>query len=282
MSAVVRARIIIASAVVLFFTSCSSTTSRDADPPSRQFGGLLSVDVVEVLDGDTLVVDLEGERTQVRLIGVDAPEAGECWSDESTNTLRRLAGERVELAVDQSDRDQYGRLLRYASRADVDVNGEMVRLGAAVARPYPPDTAREQDLDEAQETAQRDEAGLWSPTACGPEETSKLAVSEISADPPGEDASDLNGEYVDLTNLGDSPVDLGGWVVRDESASHRFTVPEGFVLGAGATVRLHTGCGVSSESSLFWCMQASTVWNNDGDTVFVQDANGNIVVSRSY
>ena len=55
-----------------------------------------------------------------------------------------------------------------------------------------------------------------------------------------------------------------------------------FVLDAGATVRLYTGCGEPSDSSLYWCMQGSAVWNNDGDTVFLLDANGNIVVSRQY
>ena len=56
----------------------------------------------------------------------------------------------------------------------------------------------------------------------------------------------------------------------------------GFILAAGAKVRLHTGCGEASDTDLYWCVSGSAVWNNDGDTVFVLDANGNIVVSRNY
>jgi micrococcal nuclease len=268
--------------LIALLASCSVFDSPDEEQTGRPFAQRSSVDVVDVIDGDTFVADVDGEQVQVRLIGIDTPEAGECWADEATNMLRGLLGQRVELAIDQSDRDQYGRLLRYVDAAGTDVNAEMVRLGGAIARPYPPDTSREQDLEAAQRAARQAEAGLWNPAACGPEESSQITITEISADPAGEDALDLNGEYVDLSNRGDAPVDLGGWIVRDESASHRFTIPEGFVLDAGATVRLHTGCGTSSSSALFWCMQTSTVWNNDGDTVFVQDTSGNIVASRSY
>ena len=280
MNADLRGCVVIGLAALI--ASCSVFDSADEEKTGRPFAQLTSVDVLDVIDGDTIVVDINSEQVQVRLIGIDAPEAGECWADEATSMLRRLVGQHVELAIDQSDRDQHGRLLRYVIAGGTGVNAEMVRLGAAIARPYPPDTSREKELEAAQRAARQAEAGLWNPTACGPEDSSQLAITEISADPPGEDALDLNGEYVDLTNRGATAVNLGGWIVRDESASHRFTIPEGFVLAAGATVRLHTGCGSPSDSALFWCMQASTVWNNDGDTVFVQDSSGNIVASRSY
>ena len=77
-------------------------------------------------------------------------------------------------------------------------------------------------------------------------------------------------------------LDLSGWTVRDESASHRFTVPDGFSFAAGATVRLHTGRGEPTNQALFWCMKDSMVWNNDGGTVFVLDLHGNVVGSRNY
>jgi hypothetical protein len=32
----------------------------------------------------------------------------------------------------------------------------------------------------------------------------------------------------------------------------------------------------------FWCNTESAIWNNDGDTVFLRDANGNNVVTRRY
>lgn len=70
-------------------------------------------------------------------------------------------------------------------------------------------------------------------------------------------------------------------MLKDESASHRYTFPAGFVLGAGTTVTVYTGCGTNGQASLYWC-SGGAVWNNDGDTAFVTDHNGNIVHSLAY
>ncbi|MCZ6504686.1 MAG: hypothetical protein O6834_01720, partial [Actinobacteria bacterium] len=32
----------------------------------------------------------------------------------------------------------------------------------------------------------------------------------------------------------------------------------------------------------YWCWTSSAIWNNDGDTAFLLDPNGNIAVSYSY
>jgi hypothetical protein len=69
--------------------------------------------------------------------------------------------------------------------------------------------------------------------------------------------------------------------VRDESASHRFTFPDGFGLAGGATVRIHTGCGPDTATDLHWCISGSAVWNNDGDTAFLVDPAGNVNDQRA-
>ena len=83
-----------------------------------------------------------------------------------------------------------------------------------------------------------------------------------------------------------SVVNLTGWVVKDESASHRYPFPAGFTLLAGETVTIHTGCGTDETTDagtdLFWCFTGSAIWNNDGDTAFVLDPNGNIVATHPY
>src|SRR3954453_19477463 len=77
-----------------------------------------SVPVVKVVDGDTLDVERpDGSVERVRIIGINTPESSECFSPDATNELERLVGDRsVELVTDHSDRDQYGRLLRYVER----------------------------------------------------------------------------------------------------------------------------------------------------------------------
>jgi len=72
----------------------------------------------------------------------------------------------------------------------------------------------------------------------------------------------LNDEWVRIRNRGEVAVDLGGWVLKDTSASHRYTFPDGFVLEAGADVTVRTGCGADTATDLHWCNGGSAVWNN--------------------
>jgi len=70
--------------------------------------------VVRVVDGDTLIVAIDGLDKRVRLIGVDAPEIGEPGGDEATQFVRDLVeGQTVWLSGSGNDVDRFGRLRRY-------------------------------------------------------------------------------------------------------------------------------------------------------------------------
>ena len=237
--------------------------------------------VEEVIDGDTLDVRLaDGTVERVRLIGINAPEAGECFSDEATSALATMvAGEEVQLVADVTDRDQYERLLRYVQHDGVAVNAALVQDGFARSRSYPPDTAEQVHLDRAEAEARASGAGLWAEDACG-EATGlggEVVITEVVADPPGSDEANPNAEQVTIENRSTALVELAGWVLKDTSSSHRFTFPAGFVLEPGASVVVHTGCGPDTAADLHWCNQGSLVWNNDGDTAYLEDPAGNTV-----
>ncbi len=101
--------------------------------------------VVEVVDGDTLKISINGGPTQtVRIIGVDTPETKDphkpvmCYGVEATaktQELVDLAGGHVQLEKDVSDTDQYDRLLRYVWLIHHDgtrmLNEELVKAGYA-------------------------------------------------------------------------------------------------------------------------------------------------------
>lgn len=127
--------------------------------------------VVRVIDGDT--VELEsGER--VRYVGIDSPEQNsrspdskECFADEATAANAELVeGVVVRLEKDRTNRDRYGRLLRYIWVDEVMVNEQLVLEGFATQITYPPDRKYEDRLRAAQALAQTTGAGLW--TACLP------------------------------------------------------------------------------------------------------------------
>jgi micrococcal nuclease len=128
--------------------------------------------VAAVIDGDTIVVHLDGAEASVRLLGVDAPERGACGAAVATAELARLvpAGSTVELAADpvSGDRDRYNRLLRYVgSPAVPDVGLALIEAGLVEAwKPASaPEPGRLPDYQRAQRAAQTAAAGSW--PACG-------------------------------------------------------------------------------------------------------------------
>ena len=117
--------------------------------------------VVRVVDGDTLIVNLDGAQERVRLIGLDAPES--VSPDASRNTPEGVEasaytkgalppGTTVYLQKDVSETDDYGRLLRYvwlevptnandpAEVREKMFNAILIASGHAQAKRYPPDT----------------------------------------------------------------------------------------------------------------------------------------------
>ena len=118
--------------------------------------------VTDVIDGDTIRIDT-GQL--VRYIGIDAPEMSpnaerfgkEAWSLNAA----LVSGKEVTLERDVSDTDQHGRLLRYVYVENIFVNGELVRLGLARAKAYPPDTENQKHLERLQTVAQETGRGMW-------------------------------------------------------------------------------------------------------------------------
>ncbi len=259
--------------------------SLSGDPSAAMPPGAEVVTVVSITDGDTLDVRADdGSFFEVRIIGTNSAESGECFADEATRVLAALAppGSRIGMTSDVSDIDQFDRLLRYLWVGAMSINEETVRRGAALSRSYPPDTAMTDRFDDAQAAAKEAGLGLWSPTACGPRAEATLGIVEVMSDAPGNDNENLNGEWVAIRNEGATPVDLTGWGIKDESASHRYEFPASFTLLPGETVTVKTGCGADFDTDLYWCNQGSAVWNNGGDTAFLLDPNGNTHVAYSY
>jgi micrococcal nuclease len=106
--------------------------------PPKDWTGTKAHKVVRIVDGDTVVVSLNGKPTRVRLIGVDTPEtvhpkkAVEFYGKEASRfTTNLLKGESVYLDYDQQKTDKYGRTLAYLYRAPdgLFVNLEIIRQG---------------------------------------------------------------------------------------------------------------------------------------------------------
>ena len=126
--------------------------------------------VVNVVDGDTIDVLVDGVEMRVRYIGMDTPEvhSGFEWlgAESSAANARLVEGKEVVLEKDVSETDQYGRALRYVWLHDggewLLVNLELIRLGFAVVTTYPPDVKYVDDFYlPAQEVARTAGLGQW-------------------------------------------------------------------------------------------------------------------------
>lgn len=103
--------------------------------------------VRRVVDGDTIEVEMDGQRVRVRYVGVNTPESDEACYREAVEANRALVeGQTVTLVRDQSDTDRFGRLLRYVYVGSVFVNRELVASGYAEAVLYEPDDRHWRDF----------------------------------------------------------------------------------------------------------------------------------------
>ncbi len=144
---------------------CNLNLSPGRPDPVPAVDGMTPARVLDVVDGDTIRVSIDGRRYTVRYIGIDTPETVrpdhpvEWMGPEATAANEALvAGKTVYLEKDVSETDRYGRLLRYVYLADgTMVNLELVRQGYAHAGSYPPDVKHQSRLNRAEREAR--EAG---------------------------------------------------------------------------------------------------------------------------
>jgi endonuclease YncB( thermonuclease family) len=122
-----------------------------------------SASVVNITDGDTIEVLVGDVQHTVRYIGIDTPERGEPLADQCTAANAALvAGQDVILVKDQSETDQYGRLMRYIFLEDgTFVSEELVRSGFPRAISYPPDTQYDNQFRAAETIAKASSSGIW-------------------------------------------------------------------------------------------------------------------------
>jgi micrococcal nuclease len=134
--------------------------------------------VIRVVDGDTIHADVDGVDEKIRIIGMDSPESQkpntpvECFAKQATKAAQGLLapGDRITLQRDptQHKRDRYGRLLAHVFLADGSLFAEtMIRHGWAVHDIYQGVPSIYADrLQAAEDAAEAEQAGLWSPTTC--------------------------------------------------------------------------------------------------------------------
>ncbi|MDH3248149.1 MAG: lamin tail domain-containing protein [Acidimicrobiia bacterium] len=273
--------VILLSACVGITTEVDLPIPTPADPAGGSIEDLdldlVDVEIVRVLDGDSVLAIIDGIETDVRLQGINAPERDECLGDESRRRLEQLLhGGPVQIAG--TEFDQFDRLLGIITAGGVATNVTLVADGLAI--PLAAESPIDQLVLEAEERARTLAIGIWDPLSCGSGPIPDVAVVSVDSNPPGRDEDALDGERVVIRNRSDSPVDLTGWTLRDESTLNRFAFPDGTVLPSGEELEIVVGCEPAADR-VTWCNDRP-VWNNGGDTALLLDADGRIVDLYRY
>lgn len=225
--------------------------------------------VVDVIDGDTISVFLDGLVVKVRYIGIDAPESVSrlqyLGKEAKARNRELVSGREVLLYKDVSDRDRFDRLLRYVFIEDKFINYELISQGFAAALDEPPDSACALLLQDAETKVKEKALGIWAPHTALPE-LSAVSGSVIIY------TVNKEGEFVDIQNVGDIALDLKGWKLVSEQGNQDCEL-EG-VIHPSEIVRIFSG----SNQPGFSCGYEGPIWNDrEPDPAVLYDPDGNEV-----
>jgi len=127
------------------------------------------IKVIRIVDGDTIVVNIDSKDEKVRLIGVDTPETvkpdtpvQKYGKEASAFTKKMLIGKKVKLEFDVQHRDKYARFLAYVYLDDGRMfNKILIEEGYAQVMTVPPNIKYQQDFIRLQRKAKENKKGLW-------------------------------------------------------------------------------------------------------------------------
>ena len=141
--------------------------------------------VLRIVDGDTIVVEIDGKSESLRMVGIDTPELNDsrtgvqCFAKEAAARATALVGGkkvRLEKDATQGERDKYKRLLAYVFREDgLFLNRALIAEGYGHEYTYDDTYKYQKEFKAAESDARTGEKGLWAPDVCPPAKQVKAA-----------------------------------------------------------------------------------------------------------
>lgn len=139
-------------------------------------GYFIVATILDVVDGDTAKVDIEGKVYTVRMLGIDTPESVhpskpvQCFAKEATHRARQILNDQVvilEFDPSQGLLDKYDRLLAFVWMNEKAMyNSIMIAEGYAFEYTYNTPYKYQREFREYERIAREQKVGLWSPKTC--------------------------------------------------------------------------------------------------------------------
>lgn len=117
----------------------------------------LKGNVVKIIDGDTLDVNIDSNIIRIRLADIDTPERNQPWGLEAKKFLTtKILKKEVQILI--TNKDRYGRQIGIIFLENTNINELMVLKGHAWAyRKY----LRNKNLIRIENKARKASIGLW-------------------------------------------------------------------------------------------------------------------------
>ena len=220
--------------------------------------------VERIIDGDTI----KANNISIRLLGINSPERGEEYYDEAKEFLKKeISNEIVKLEFGKDKKDRYGRTLAYIFFNRKNINLELVEEG--FANYYFPSgkDAYYKKFNDAWLNCLEENKNL-----CEKSEDICSKCVELKA-------WDFKNQEIVFYNKCGFSCDLTKWEIKDEGRK-KFIFPE-FALKSGEEVKVIVGNETNTENALFW-KKEDYVWTKTGDSLFLRDSKGKLVLWKSY
>lgn len=261
MVTVIKRLALAATALTLFATSAVPAAA-----DSSWWSGIRTWEtgtVDRIVDGDTVIIvdDTTGKKRRVRLLGINAPDvptakhAGQCGGLEAKAILEQTLplGTHVRLlSGNQKSKGKKSRPQRVVlaynpvnGLYDQDIAWGIAERGYAVWFTVAKEAAMSSLYRAVIEQAQQARRGIWNPAGCGELEQPQASIDiRISRTPSG---APVNQEWVQVRNVGNDPVDISGWTLRDSGNQGWYVFPGGSYLTPGDYRVVHTGKGTPTK-----------------------------------
>jgi micrococcal nuclease len=229
----------------------------------EEFEQIKFAKVERVIDGDTIIA--EGQT--IRLLGINTPEKGEKYYNESRFFLEKeILNKTVELKFGKEKKDLYNRTLAYIFIADKNINQEMISNGFANAY-----------FSSGKDYYFPLFLKTWK--SCVEREINYCAKSKnICANCIILKELDYEKQKVTLKNICGISCNLTKWKIKDEGRK-KFVFPE-FILEPNKEISIIVGKN-KIEGVLIW-EREDYVWTKAGDTLFLRDPEDKLILWYNY
>ncbi len=223
-----------------------------------------SVHITRVIDGDTIVA---GNET-IRLLGINTPERKDYLYNEANEFLNAsVFNKTVYLDFGKRETDKYGRTLAYIFLDGKNINLELVEEG--YANPY---------FLEGKDKYYGKFFQAWNKCIEKNQNLCEKSVDECSRCIILKKFDSRNEEIV-FYNQCNFICEMTNWSIKDEGRK-KFIFPK-FFLESNTEIKIITADLKDNDKTFFW-KNETNVWTETGDTLFLRDDKGKLVLWENY